>query len=180
MILDEPTSGLDPETRRELWNILLKLKKNRIVLITTHFMEEAEALADRIAIIDHGKLTCYGTPMFLKTLYGTLFENRLLIFKFILCWLGSGYRLTLIRDKHLYDERNPNGNQVETITNIVKGKLSEATLFKSNLNCLTYLLPYDQKSAYGEVLSEIENNKDDLCVTHIEMSVTTLKEVFLK
>lgn len=70
LILDEPTSGLDPEARREIWDMLLSLRGSRTILITTHFMEEADVLGDRIAIMDHGRLICYGTSMFLKTEYG--------------------------------------------------------------------------------------------------------------
>ncbi|PSN44305.1 ATP-binding cassette sub-family A member 17 [Blattella germanica] len=70
LMLDEPTSGLDPEARREIWDILLGMRGERTILITTHFMEEADVLGDRIAIMDHGRVQCYGTSLFLKKLYG--------------------------------------------------------------------------------------------------------------
>lgn len=70
LILDEPTSGMDPESRRELWDLLLSWRQSKTILITTHFMEEADALGDWIAIMANGKLQCYGTPMFLKAKYG--------------------------------------------------------------------------------------------------------------
>ncbi len=62
LILDEPTTGLDPNARRELWEILLKLKteRNTSMILTTHYMEEAEYLCDRIIIIDHGKVLAKG------------------------------------------------------------------------------------------------------------------------
>jgi ABC-2 type transport system ATP-binding protein len=62
LILDEPTTGLDPNARRELWEILLKLKteRNTSMILTTHYMEEAEYLCDRIIIIDHGKILAKG------------------------------------------------------------------------------------------------------------------------
>jgi len=62
LILDEPTTGLDPNARRELWEILLKLKseRNTAMILTTHYMEEAEYLCDRIIIIDHGKVLAKG------------------------------------------------------------------------------------------------------------------------
>jgi len=62
LILDEPTTGLDPNARRELWEILLKLKteRNTSLILTTHYMEEAEYLCDRIIIIDHGKILAKG------------------------------------------------------------------------------------------------------------------------
>ncbi|XP_033219462.1 retinal-specific phospholipid-transporting ATPase ABCA4-like isoform X2 [Belonocnema kinseyi] len=70
LILDEPTSGMDPETRREAWDILLKMRGEKTILISTHNMEEADVLGDRTAIVQLGELKSYGTPMFLKKFYG--------------------------------------------------------------------------------------------------------------
>ncbi len=62
--LDEPTTGLDPQNRANIWNYIRNLKKKRglTLLLTTHYMDEAEALADRVAIIDHGRIVIEGTP----------------------------------------------------------------------------------------------------------------------
>ncbi|KYN32310.1 ATP-binding cassette sub-family A member 3 [Trachymyrmex septentrionalis] len=70
IILDEPTSGMDPETRRDTWDIILKLRGEKTILISTHNMEEADILGDRIAIMHTGRLRSYGTAMFLKKQYG--------------------------------------------------------------------------------------------------------------
>ena len=56
IFLDEPTTGLDPISRRELWDILRELGKNRFIFLTTHYLEEAEQLADHIGILNEGKL----------------------------------------------------------------------------------------------------------------------------
>lgn len=72
LILDEPTSGMDTEARKEMWDMLKTFKESRTVLLTTHYMEEADALADQIAIMDHGCIICYGTPMFLKKKFGMI------------------------------------------------------------------------------------------------------------
>jgi ABC-2 type transport system ATP-binding protein len=63
LLLDEPTTGLDPNARREIWNILLNLKKRAgtSMILTTHYMEEAEKLCDHIIIIDQGKILREGT-----------------------------------------------------------------------------------------------------------------------
>jgi len=62
LILDEPTTGLDPQARRDIWNILLELKKRKTTMIlTTHYMEEAETLCDRIFFLDKGKIIAEGT-----------------------------------------------------------------------------------------------------------------------
>lgn len=63
VFLDEPTTGLDPQARQRLWDLVRQLKKEgRTVLVTTHYMEEAESLCDRIAIMDHGQILQLGTP----------------------------------------------------------------------------------------------------------------------
>ena len=63
LILDEPTAGLDPQARRALWDLILSLKaEGKTVLLTTHYMEEAEYLCDRVAIMDHGRIIALGPP----------------------------------------------------------------------------------------------------------------------
>jgi ABC-2 type transport system ATP-binding protein len=63
IFLDEPTTGLDPGARRDVWEVIRSLKKaNKTVILTTHYMEEAEVLSDRVGIIDHGKFIAMGTP----------------------------------------------------------------------------------------------------------------------
>jgi len=67
LLLDEPTTGLDPQTRRQVWEFIKNLKEEgKTVLLTTHYMEEADILCDRIAIIDHGRIIARGTPDELK------------------------------------------------------------------------------------------------------------------
>ncbi|GBP54717.1 ATP-binding cassette sub-family A member 3 [Eumeta japonica] len=70
VLLDEPTSGMDPSARRALWELLQREKKDRTILLTTHFMDEADVLGDRVAIMAHGRLQCVGSPYFLKRHYG--------------------------------------------------------------------------------------------------------------
>ena len=66
LFLDEPTLGLDPQSRRGIWEHIAELKGRKTILLTTHYLEEADALADRIAIIDEGKIAALGTPQELK------------------------------------------------------------------------------------------------------------------
>ena len=67
--VDEPTSGVDPASRRALWTVLAKYKKGRAMLLTTHFMDEADLLSDSIAIMAEGRLRCWGTSLSLKQRY---------------------------------------------------------------------------------------------------------------
>ncbi|MCB0288588.1 MAG: ABC transporter ATP-binding protein, partial [Calditrichaeota bacterium] len=70
IFLDEPTTGLDPQARRNLWDIILKMRSaDKSIILTTHYMEEAERLCDRIAIMDHGRVIAQGSP---KELIGQL------------------------------------------------------------------------------------------------------------
>ena len=70
VMLDEPTSGMDLQARRSLWNMLRAYRHNRIIILTTHYMDEADVLGDRIGIMAHGKLVCLGASLFLKKRYG--------------------------------------------------------------------------------------------------------------
>jgi ABC-2 type transport system ATP-binding protein len=68
LFLDEPTAGLDPQVRREIYDIIEELRRDKkTILITTHYIEEAERLCDRVAIVDHGNVIAFGTPRELKT-----------------------------------------------------------------------------------------------------------------
>ncbi|KAJ0400796.1 hypothetical protein ATCC90586_008083 [Pythium insidiosum] len=83
VFLDEPTSGMDPYSRRSTWELLLNNRHGRVMVLTTHFMDEADILGDRIAIMAEGGLRCCGSSLFLKNKY------------------GAGYNLTLVKeDRH--------------------------------------------------------------------------------
>lgn len=76
LILDEPTTGLDPHSRRSVWDKLNYLKsKNTTLILTTHYMEEAERLCDRVAIMDSGKIVTTDTPSALMSLHGGNLED---------------------------------------------------------------------------------------------------------
>src|SRR3954471_24370437 len=70
IFLDEPTTGLDPQSRRQLWDLIIELRASgRSIVLTTHYMDEAERLCDRVAIVDHGRVIALGTP---RTLIASL------------------------------------------------------------------------------------------------------------
>jgi len=66
VFLDEPTTGMDPISRRKVWNLIEKVKRGRVTLLTTHSMEEADILGDKIAIMKEGRLASVGTSLHLK------------------------------------------------------------------------------------------------------------------
>src|SRR5215467_15468048 len=80
LFLDEPTAGLDPQVRREIYDVIEELRREKkTIVMTTHYIEEAERLCDRVAIVDHGKVIAFGTPRELKSRSGdkTRIEARL-------------------------------------------------------------------------------------------------------
>ncbi len=66
LFLDEPTLGLDPQSRRAIWDYIAELKGKMTILLTTHYLEEADVLSDRVGIVDEGKIVALGTPDELK------------------------------------------------------------------------------------------------------------------
>lgn len=70
---------MDVETRRNVWDALLEIRPNHSIILTTHYMEEADVLGDRIAIMANGEIQCCGSSLFLKKKFG-LFSHVLIIF----------------------------------------------------------------------------------------------------
>lgn len=86
VILDEPSAGVDPAGRRGIWDLLFKYRVGRTIVISTHHMDEADVLGDRIAIISNGKLIAHGTSYFLKNKF------------------GRGYYLTIAKKQYVDDD----------------------------------------------------------------------------
>ncbi|XP_037302966.1 LOW QUALITY PROTEIN: phospholipid-transporting ATPase ABCA1 [Manduca sexta] len=153
VLLDEPTSGLDPAARRALWDLLQKEKRGRTMILTTHFMDEADVLADRIAIMAGGRLQCVGTPYFLKRHYGV------------------GYKLTVVKD---------DGCPVDDVTRFFKSHVPKVKI-NSDIGCeLTYIFPKENVSNFPDMLREFEGKKEKFHVSSYGLSVTSLEEVFMK
>ena len=66
ILLDEPTTGLDPKVRQQVWALIGRLKASRSIILTTHSMEEADVLADRVCVMVKGRVKCIGSSLFLK------------------------------------------------------------------------------------------------------------------
>jgi len=154
LFLDEPTTGLDPMSRREIWGAIQRLKKNRVVVLTTHSMEEADILGDRIAIMAHGKLKCIGTSLHLKNKF------------------GLGYRLNL----------SARPEQQEQLKSIVTERLPGAVLIAETGGNLIYGVTTSLLPLVVPFFQFMEGHKDDgnFLIRDWGMSQTTLEEVFLK
>uniref|UniRef100_A0A8C1NAB8 ATP-binding cassette, sub-family A (ABC1), member 3b n=1 Tax=Cyprinus carpio TaxID=7962 RepID=A0A8C1NAB8_CYPCA len=153
VMLDEPTSGMDPSARRAIWDLLQGEKHGRTILLTTHFMDEADLLGDRIAIMASGELQCCGSPLFLKNKY------------------GAGYHMVIVKDAFC---------NVSEITRLVHMYVPDATLESSAGAELSYILPKESTSRFELLFAELEMNRDELGIASYGASVTTMEEVFLR
>ncbi|XP_054847700.1 ATP-binding cassette sub-family A member 13 [Eublepharis macularius] len=161
VVLDEPTSGVDPCSRRRIWDILLKYKAGRTLIFTTHHLDEAEALSDHIAILQHGQLRCCGSPSYLKETY------------------GQGHRLTFIKKPSVFAFEDPRDSL--RITAVVQAYIPEAFLKESSGSELTYLIPPEaNKASFKGLFQTLDENLQYLHLTGYGVSDTTLEEVFLK
>ena len=131
MILDEPSSGIDVRARRELWSILMKYRENRTMLISTHYMDEAEALADRIIIIAKGTLKCEGSTPFLKR------------------QLGQGYHLNL----SMIDDFDR-----AKIKSFVLDIIEDAQVEQSHGNEISFLLPFASQKKFARLFRALDSS----------------------
>uniref|UniRef100_A0A8B9MKZ8 ATP-binding cassette sub-family A member 2 n=1 Tax=Accipiter nisus TaxID=211598 RepID=A0A8B9MKZ8_9AVES len=177
VILDEPTAGVDPYARRAIWDLILKYKPGRTILLSTHHMDEADLLGDRIAIISHGKLKCCGSPLFLKSTY------------------GDGYKLTVVKKQS--DTRNgtepgqphspPAHSSISPcseprVSQFIKKYVASCLLISDTNTELSYILPSEavKKGCFERLFQHLEQSLEELELTSFGLMDTTLEEVFLK
>ncbi|XP_049672891.1 glucosylceramide transporter ABCA12, partial [Accipiter gentilis] len=159
VILDEPTTGVDPCSRRSIWEIISKNKKGRTIILSTHHLDEAEVLSDRIAFLEHGGLKCCGSPFYLKETF------------------GDGYHLTLTKKKNMIEECD-----TTTVTSLIQSHLPEAYLKEDIGGELVYVLPPFKSTvsgAYQALLRALDTSLSDLHLGCYGISNTTVEEVFL-
>ncbi|KAL0841224.1 hypothetical protein ABMA28_014958 [Loxostege sticticalis] len=152
VLLDEPTSGMDPSSRRALWDLLQKEKQGRTMILTTHFMDEADILGDRIAIMASGQLQCVGSPYFLKRHYGV------------------GYTLVIVKDE---------GFQLEACTEILNKYIPGTTVKEDRGTEVTYNLTNARSQIFETMLLELENNMQRIKFKNYGLVATTMEDVFM-
>ncbi|KAL3659652.1 hypothetical protein V7S43_015327 [Phytophthora oleae] len=154
VFLDEPTSGMDPYSRRSTWEILLNNRNDRVMVLTTHFMDEADILGDRIAIMAEGEMRCCGSSLFLK--------NR----------FGAGYNLTLVKDDSKCDD--------DAVAAFITSYVPSAKLLSNVGSEIAFQLPLHSSSSFATMFAEMDRQLKSLGLLSYGVSVTTLEEVFIK
>ncbi|KAK3526537.1 hypothetical protein QTP70_030758 [Hemibagrus guttatus] len=210
VILDEPTAGVDPYARRGIWDLLLQYRAGRTIILSTHHMDEADILGDRIAIISHGKLCCVGSSLFLKT------------------HLGTGYYLTLVKkdpEASLSSSRNSTTTEsyikkdeedsesssdaglgsdhesdaataigtswtdspvavadIALISGLILKHVPNSRMVEDLGHEITYILPYEsaKDGAFVDLFHDLDDHLSDLGISSYGVSDTTLEEIFLK
>jgi ATP-binding cassette, subfamily A (ABC1), member 3 len=152
VICDEPTSGVDPAARRAIWNLLLKEKKGRTILLSTHSMDEADVLGDRIAIMAGGILKTVGSSFFLKKKFG-----------------GSAL-LVCVKEA---------GCEVENTTRLLQKYIPDVVVKANVSGELSYLLNDENVGIFQAMLEDLEANAYDLKLSSFGISPATMEEVFM-
>ncbi|XP_062389786.1 uncharacterized protein abca12 isoform X5 [Sardina pilchardus] len=163
VVMDEPTTGVDPCSRRNIWDIILQYKTDRTIILSTHHLDEAEVLSDRIAFMERGGLKCCGSPYYLKDK------------------LAKGYNLTITKKVQTPDSEEKFDS--EELKAFIQSYLPEARMKEGEVGDVVYSLPpysSHNAAAFRSLLTGLDQNLDALQLGCYGISDTTLEEVFLQ
>ena len=151
VFLDEPTTGLDPETKRAMWSLVDVAKESRAIVLTTHSMEEADALCGRISIMAYGRMRCLGTSLHLKDKF------------------GEGYKIVV-----MYKE-----GETKSSAAFVGKAIPDARLIGDFNGTATYMIPTG-KVRLSEVFETMKARPDEAGIVDWALRQTSMEEVFLR
>ena len=156
VLLDEPTSGMDAIAKRELWKFLKDYKKDKIIILTTHSLDEAEYLGDKIGIIYDGHFICSGTSSYLKSKY------------------SCGFNINLIINSSIFNENNKLilFRKIKEFNNDATIRLFSRGIFSINIKSAN-------QNNY-EIFNYIEESKNKLGINDYTINSTSLEDVFIK
>ncbi|XP_059181099.1 ATP-binding cassette sub-family A member 5 [Centropristis striata] len=152
LLLDEPTAGMDPCSRHQVWSLLKSRRAGRVTVLSTHYMDEADILADRKAVISQGQLKCVGSSLYLK----------------VKCGVGYHLRMSI-------NERC----EAESVTSLVKQHVPKAKLSRQHEAELTFTLPFESMDTFPGLFSELDS-QPKMGIINYGVSMTTLEDVFLR
>eukprot|EP00833_Pecoramyces_ruminatium_P004887 jgi/Orpsp1_1/1178919/evm.model.c7180000067239.1 len=167
IFLDEPTTGLDPLSRRKIWELLQKKREGKVIFLTTHYMDEADILADRKLILNKGKIRCLGTSLYLKNHF------------------NMNYNLDV------ETEDQPRVNE------IIQNYLPEASYVNDpemnvsdhGIKCHTWRLPLNSTAKFTSLLNELERYssvegedqfQSSALIKKFALNMPTLEELFIR
>lgn len=150
VFLDEPSTGMDPVSRRFMWDFISETMANRAVILTTHSMEECEALCSRISILVYGRLRCIGSSQHLKNRYGQGFEFDL-----------SVQEQFVEKARQWVKEAFSQSKEVECYGGNLKYKMGK------------------QSMTLSQIFNLIETNKEEIGITDYSVGQTTLEQIFI-
>ena len=152
VLLDEPTTRMDPSSRRNVWDLLTQQRIGRTILMTTHFIEEADLLGDRIAVIANGAIQSCGSSSFLKDKY------------------GIGYVLTV--------SKVANGVcSVDDVTKAIQTLVPDMQIQPAAGEQLNYFLPRKYRPVFEQLFHHLETKMEAYGIAALTTSSTTLDEV---
>ena len=192
VFLDEPTTGLDPKNKREIWDILSHCKENRCMILTTHLMDEAETLCDRIGIILKGKIRCLGSQYKLKANYGKGFKLCINLKPFTV----ESYNSNTINNSIKDDKEEKIGfffdkDKIKEQHRINELRINKISSFLNEIfsrNCK--LTEKHRSAAIYEIgtdvfnpellFKKLEERKEELEITNWAISQVDLEDIFIK
>jgi len=187
IFLDEPTTGLDPLSRRKIWDLLVKKKEGRVIFLTTHYMDEADILADRKLILSKGKIRCLGTSLFLKNHFNMNYDlvvetsDKDRVHGIIRNYLTD---FTYVNDT---DDSNSNSNLNSTTeSNSETRETSDIVVANKGkggeMVCHTWRLPLNATDKFSHLLNDLERemDQDKGFVKKYALNMPTLEELFIR
>ncbi|KAL1415399.1 hypothetical protein MTO96_006844 [Rhipicephalus appendiculatus] len=154
LILDEPTAALDPETRRSIWSLIKELRGKASMLLSTHDMEEADVLADRIIVMYSGSIICWGSPSFLKNA------------------CGVGYKLRIQKEPKVFTSA--------AILAVVKKTVPQATVEEEKENEAIIALNTMERRNFPVMFRQLEDGSKRVGIQSMGVSVATMQDAYIK
>eukprot|EP00483_Globobulimina_turgida_P000952 UN00954 len=168
ILLDEPSTGMDPVSRRHMWEFISTTMAGRCVILTTHSMEECEALCNRVGIMVNGQLKCIGTAQHLKSRY------------------GKGYQLdiTLTQEVTNNDDEKEKSEQLNQLQGALEKHFGQTTMIEFNGSRISYELTKDKNQlklgAMFNILEDIKGKEFKNIIQAYALSQTTLEQIFIR
>ncbi|KAL3317331.1 Retinal-specific ATP-binding cassette transporter [Cichlidogyrus casuarinus] len=170
VFLDEPTAGIDPYSRRLIWKLILEQKKDRAIILTTHHMDEADILGDRIAVLKKGQLKAMGSSVFMKSRF------------------GKGLRIIFERDPQVKMDPKMLQKNCEELLTFIRAHCKLASIQEMQPTKLEFLLPTETNckelsklfSALEVNSSKLNSLKSNMGIRSFGISDTTLEEIFIE